>query len=284
MLCRAHTAAGFCGVFEVVAKACPEPRLLLFVSNEPSESRLVAGLASRSGWRTIGVPDAKAALRATIGTDAARISIIVIDNGAVGEAACDLICELKSRHPDKPIVLLTTSSSAALAIEAMRAGASDYLIKPFPLHRLMQALRLATGAEKAPTELQPLSEKLDMPLDFETMIGAEPVFRTALAQAARSARGNGNVLVQGESGTGKDMLLRAMHAASRRASMPLQWINVRQVTSSALDRFCLATNGGRSQARLSDKLALCRIAMAAYSCSMRSIGCRLTSKRGSRKP
>lgn len=219
----------------MVAKVCSEPRLLLLISNEPSGSRLIAGQASRFGWRTIVVQDAKSALRATIETDAVRISAIVIDNCAVGEAACDLICELKTRLSDKPIVLLTASSSAALAVKAMRNGASDYLIKPFPPHRLMQALRLATGAEKSPSELQPLSEKFDIPLDFETMIGAEPAFRMALAQAARSARGNGNVLVQGETGTGKDMLLRAMHAASRRAGMPLQWINVRQVTGSALE-------------------------------------------------
>lgn len=224
-----------CGVSEVVARARPDPRVLLLISNEPPESRLIAGLASRTGWRTIVLQDAKAALRALIGSKGAGVSAIVIDQASIGEAACNLISELKFRHPEKKIVFLAADSSAALAVEAMRAGASDYLIKPFSSHRLMQALRLATDLGETPTELQPLSEKLDISLDFESMVGAEPVFRAALAQAARSARGNGNVLIQGERGTGKDMLLRAMHAASRRASMPLQWIRVRQITDSALE-------------------------------------------------
>ncbi len=67
-----------------------------------------------------------------------------------------------------------------------------------------------------------------------TMIGANPGFRTALARAAKAARGHGTVLVEGETGTGKDMVVRAMHAASPRARMPLRVINVRSVSANGL--------------------------------------------------
>jgi DNA-binding NtrC family response regulator len=77
--------------------------------------------------------------------------------------------------------------------------------------------------------------KITAPVEFDSMIGASPEFRTALAQAARSARGHEHVLVEGESGTGKDTLLRAMHAASRRAKMPLRSLNARSVKPGELE-------------------------------------------------
>src|SRR3546814_7157803 len=66
------------------------------------------------------------------------------------------------------------------------------------------------------------------------MVGAAPSFRTALAQAAKAARGQGNVLIEGESGTGKEMLLRAMHAASPRAKAPLRIINIASVPANSV--------------------------------------------------
>jgi DNA-binding NtrC family response regulator len=137
-----------------------------------------------------------------------------------------LIAELKSRRPALPILMLTTSASPLLAVEAMRAGATDYLIKPVAPDRLMQALRMATTREAPRDELQPLTEKMVSNPDFDAMIGAAPTFRAALAVAAKAARGHGPVLIEGESGTGKEMLVRAMHAASPRAKAPLRIVNI----------------------------------------------------------
>ena len=134
-----------------------------------------------------------------------------------GDDACALIAELKSRRPALPILMLTTSTSPLLAVEAMRAGATDYLVKPVAPDRLMQALRNATTREAPRDELAPLTEKMPAVLDFDAMVGAAPHFRAALAIAAKAARGHGAVLIEGESGTGKEMLVRAMHAASPRA-------------------------------------------------------------------
>jgi DNA-binding NtrC family response regulator len=152
-----------------------------------------------------------------------------------GENACELIEELKERRPALPILVLTASASPLLAVQAMRAGATDYLIKPVAPDRLMQALRSSTKREAPKDELQPLTEKLAPVLDFESMIGTAPNFRAALAKAAKAARNHGNVLIEGESGTGKEMLLRAMHAASPRAKAPFRLINVRGIPANSIE-------------------------------------------------
>ncbi len=213
----------------------PEERLLMLIDDEPAQSRLISALAGRAGWRTHVVHDAETAI-ATLGTrQGMQLSAIILDQWVPGDDACDLIAELKSRRPGLPILMLTTSASPQLAVDAMRAGASDYLVKPVAPDRLMQALRCATTREVPSSELQTLSEKLDATLDFDSMIGANPEFRTSLARAAKAARGHGHILVEGETGTGKDMLVRAVQAASPRAKLPFRIINVRGVAPNSIE-------------------------------------------------
>ena len=212
-----------------------EQRLLMLIDDEPAQCRLISALAAREGWRTLVVGDSETAI-ATLGTRSGmQLSAIILDQWVPGDDACALIAELKSRRPAIPILMLTTSASPLLAVEAMRAGATDYLIKPVAPDRLMLALRAATTREAPQDELAPLTEKMAANLDFDSMIGAAPSFRTALAVAAKAARGHGPVLIEGESGTGKEMLVRAMHAASPRARVPLRLINIGGIPASSIE-------------------------------------------------
>jgi DNA-binding NtrC family response regulator len=212
-----------------------DDRLLMLIDDEPAQSRLISALAAREGWRTLVVSDSETAI-ATLGTrQGMHLSAIILDQWVPGDDACTLIEELKKRRPALPILMLTASASPLLAVEAMRAGATDYLIKPVAPDRLMQALRSATKREAPRDELQPLTEKLDQVLDFDAMIGTAPNFRAALAKAAKTARGHGNDLIEGESGSGKEMLVRAMHAASPRAKAPFRSINARAVPPNAIE-------------------------------------------------
>ena len=212
-----------------------EHRLLMLIDDEPAQSRLITALAAREGWRTLVVSDSETAI-ATLGTrQGMQLSAIILDQWVPGDDACHLIEELKARRPGLPILMLTASASPLLAVEAMRAGANDYLIKPVAPDRLMQALRSATKREAPRDELQPLTEKIGQVLDFDAMIGTAPNFRAALAKAAKSARGHGNVLIEGETGTGKEMLVRAMHAASPRAKLPFRLINARAVPANSIE-------------------------------------------------
>ena len=207
----------------------------MLIDDEPAQSRLVTALAAREGWRTVVVNDAETAI-ATLGTrQGMQLSAIILDQWVPGDAACDLIAELKQRRPALPILMLTTSASPLLAVEAMRAGATDYLIKPVAPERLMRALRSATRVEASRNELQPLTEKMPAVLDFDAMIGTDPAFRIALARAAKAARAHSHVLIEGESGTGKEMLLRAIHATSPRARAPFRLVNVAGVPVNSIE-------------------------------------------------
>lgn len=217
------------------AMADTQDRLLMLIDDEPAQSRLITALASREGWRTIVARDAETAI-AQLGTrQGMQLSAILLDQWVPGDGACELIAELKSRRPALPILMLTSSTSPLLAVEAMRAGASDYLVKPVAPDRLMQALRAATTRETPRDELAPLTEKLISNPDFESMIGSAPTFRKALAVAAKAARGHGPILIEGETGTGKEMLVRAMHAASPRAKMPLRIVNVAGLPANSIE-------------------------------------------------
>ena len=212
-----------------------EPRLLMLIDDEPAQSRLISALAAREGWRTVVARDSETAI-AMLGTrQGMQLAAIILDQWVPGDEACTLIAELRARRPALPILMLTTSASPLLAVEAMRSGATDYLIKPVAPDRLMQALRTATTQETPQDELQPLTEKMMGPADFESMIGASPAFRTALAIAAKAARSHTPVLLEGETGTGKEMLVRAIHAASLRSKLPLRIINAGSTPANSIE-------------------------------------------------
>ena len=207
----------------------------MLIDDEPAQSRLITALAAREGWRTLVVRDAETAI-ATLGTrQGMQLSAIILDQWVPGEEACGLIAELKARRPALPILMLTTSASPLLAVDAMRAGAADYLIKPVAPEQLMQALRAATAKGSPRDELAPLTEKIPGKPDFDAMIGAAPTFRSALAVAAKAARGHNHILIEGESGTGKEMLVRAMHAASPRAKAPIRMVNIGAIPANAIE-------------------------------------------------
>ena len=212
-----------------------EQRFLMLIDDEPAQSRLITALAAREGWRTLVVCDAETAI-ATLGTQQGmQLSAIILEQWVPGDDACSLIAELKSRRPALPILMLTTSASPLLAVEAMRAGASDYLIKPVAPDQLMQALRAATMREAPRDELAPLTEKMASTPGFESMIGAVPGFRAALAVAAKAARGHGPVLIEGEIGSGKEMLIRAIHSASPRAKSLFRIVNIGATPTNSIE-------------------------------------------------
>lgn len=212
-----------------------EPRQLMLIGDDSVQIRLVTALAGRDGWRTMTARDGEAALAGLDTRPGKQLSAILLDQQALGEDTCDVIAQLHAARPALPILVLTASTSPQLAVEAMRAGATDYLVKPVAPERLMQALRNTTPREVPRDELMPLTEKMDASLDFDAMVGNAPPFRAALANAAKAARGHGNVLFEGESGTGKEMLVRAMYAASPRAKAVFRMINIGGMPASSLE-------------------------------------------------
>jgi DNA-binding NtrC family response regulator len=210
-------------------------RVIMLIDDEPAQARLVSAIAAREGWRTLVAGDPETAI-AMLGTrEGMRICAILLDHWVPGDDACTLIAELKSRRPALPILMLTTSASPLLAVEAMRAGASDYLVKPVSPERLLDALRAVTAREAQRRELAPLTEKMSASLDFDAMIGTAPGFPAALAQATNTARGHGHVTIEGASGTGKEMLVRAMHSASPRNKEPFRIVDLGAIPPASVE-------------------------------------------------
>ena len=212
-----------------------ETRLLMLVDDEPAQCRLVSAIAARAGWRTVFARDTETAI-AMLGTqDGMMLDAIILDQWVPGSDSASLIAELKSRRPALPILLLTAIGSNEAAIDAMRAGASDYIIKPVAAERLIAALSLAADKSKDYGELQPLTEKITHPLAFDEIIGAAPAFRTALAIAAKAARSRAPIFIEGEAGVGKEVVADAIYAASPRAKQPFLKINCSAISPNLLD-------------------------------------------------
>jgi DNA-binding NtrC family response regulator len=199
--------------------------MLMLIDDEPAQRRLVSALAARAGWRTLFASDGEMAL-ATLGTqDGMRLDAIVLDHWSPSYEPAELIREMRERRPALPILILTAHNSVAVAVEAMRAGATDYLSKPIAPDRLLAALNATLNHTEEDGELRPLTEKISAPLAFEEIVGSAPQFRAALAIAAKAARARIPVLIEGESGVGKDVIARAIHAASPRFRQDMITVN-----------------------------------------------------------
>lgn len=207
-------------------------RMLMLVDDEPAQARLVSALAARAGWRTVTALDFEHAV-AMLGTrDGMMLDAVIIDGF---DEIAPLISELRARRPALPILMMTADNSVDVAVSAMRAGATDFLVKPIAPDRLIAALEAALGNDRGGGELRPLTEKISAPLGFDEIVGSAPKFRTALAIAAKAARARVPMLLEGESGVGKEVLVEAIHAASPRAKRPLITVNCGAIPANLIE-------------------------------------------------
>ena len=210
-------------------------RTLLLVDDEPAQGRLVAAIAGRAGWRTLRAAGLDEAIETIEGTNAEPIDAVLVDQWVSDDGEIAIVRALRNRFSLLPILVVTARGSIEHAVRAMRAGASDFLIKPIAPDRLLAALDTAADAVNRRGELRPLSEKIDQPLPFEEIVGSAPDFRGALAIAAKAARTRAPVLIEGESGTGKEVIAHAIHAASPRGRRPMIIVNCGAIPSNLVE-------------------------------------------------
>jgi DNA-binding NtrC family response regulator len=210
-------------------------RMLMLIDDEPAQRRLVSAIGARAGWRTIFASDTESALEMLATPDGQALDAVVIDQWGPGSNPGALIAALRAKRAQLPILMLTAHSSVAIAVDAMRAGATDFLVKPIAPDRLLAALDAAVATGAASGELRPLTEKISAPLAFEEIVGSAPQFRAALAIAAKAARARVPVLIEGESGVGKEVVADAIHAASPRAKKPLIAVNCGAIPANLVE-------------------------------------------------
>nr|WP_294849436.1 sigma-54 dependent transcriptional regulator [uncultured Sphingomonas sp.] len=209
-------------------------RSLLLVDADAQERRQLSAVASRADWLTVGAACAESAVGLLQGPHGREVQAAILSSWDEAEGP-DLIAALRRSRPDLPVIVLADSGSIALAVDAMRAGASDFLAKPIAADRLFEALRVHADRRRAAGELAPLSEKIAPALALEQLVGAAPEFRAALAVAAKAARNRMPILILGEAGSGKETFARAIHQASLRARGPFVALDCKAVADNIID-------------------------------------------------
>jgi len=210
-------------------------RCLLLIDDEPAQRRLVSAIGARAGWWVMGAPDVDAARTVLTSEEGRDIDAILLDHWLPGDAGAEIIREIRALRPSLPLLILTAQTSVAAAVDAMRAGASDFLVKPIAPDRMLSALNAATDRRQQSGELRPLSEKISKPLAFDEIVGSAPEFRSAMAIAAKAARARVSVLIEGESGSGKEVIAQAIHTASPRGKKPMVTVNCGAIPANLVE-------------------------------------------------
>jgi len=214
----------------------PEPtRCLLLIDDEPAQRRLVTAIGARAGWSVRGASDVDAAAAILAETEGPPVDAILLDHWMPGAEGTRIIQQIRTSWPNLPLLVMTAQTSVAVAVEAMRAGANDFLVKPIAPDRMLSALNAATDRRQRNGELRPLSEKISTPLAFDEIVGSAPLFRAAMAVAAKAARARVSVLIEGESGSGKEVIAQAIHTASPRGRKPMITVNCGAIPANLVE-------------------------------------------------
>jgi two-component system, NtrC family, response regulator len=214
--------------------------VILIVDDDPSVTASLALLLKQHGYATSPAATPEAALAAAGRPDCALvIQDMNFSRQTTGEEGLALLARLKAARPEVPVILLTAWGSISLAVQGMKAGAADFVTKPWSNQQLLQsvatALGLATSHEGA-GEGPPLSrEELDSRYDFGDVIGSDPRLLRILQLVGRVALTDASVLITGESGTGKELIAEAIHRNSRRRSGPFVKVNLGGISSTLFE-------------------------------------------------
>jgi DNA-binding NtrC family response regulator len=209
-------------------------RSLLLIDADADERRLISAIGARAGWSVVGAADDETAIGLLQGPHGREVQAVLIGAWQT-ETGPKLIEVLREKREKLPVIVLSDGENVAIAIEAMRAGATDFLVRPVAPERLLEALATTADRRKGSGELAPVSEKLAPFLSLEQLVGAAPEFRSALAVAAKAARNRLPILIIGEPGTGKETVARAIHSASLRAKGPLLLLDCKAVAGNIID-------------------------------------------------
>ncbi|GAB4018405.1 sigma-54-dependent transcriptional regulator [Spirosoma koreense] len=151
-----------------------------------------------------------------------------------GDDGLRLLRRIRERLPNVPVILITGWGSIDLAVEGMKAGAKDFITKPWQNDHLVQSVRTALNLAQ-PTSASPSRRKLDQQFQFENIVGEDPSLLDILTTVGRVAPTDAPVLITGESGTGKELIAEAIHQNSRRKRQPFVKVNLGGISSTLFE-------------------------------------------------
>lgn len=205
---------------------------ILIIEDEPKMRRLLEMNLSDQGFTTHSAGDAESGLK-LLNTE--TIDLVLTDFKLPGMSGVEFLQTIKRANASLPVVIMTAYGSVESAVEAMKLGASDYVLKPFSLAEMALVVRKELEARNLREENRNLREALGHRYEYSNVIANSEKMQQVLALVERVAPTNSTVLLGGESGVGKDLIARAIHEHSSRSSGPFLKINSTAIPENLLE-------------------------------------------------
>jgi two-component system NtrC family response regulator len=207
------------------------PRILV-VDDDESLRRVTQVQLEQAGFSTQTAADGNEALAALQKTPA---QLVITDLKMPGMSGLELLRRIRADYPEVVVVVITAYGTVESAVEAMRAGAYDYITKPVHAEELELVSKRALQHLQLLEENRALRSSLDAKYGFENIIGRSRSLLYVLDMAARAAQTDATVLIHGETGTGKELLAKAVHFNSSRREKPFVTINSGAIPKDLLE-------------------------------------------------
>lgn len=199
-------------------------KTVLIVDDDPTQRRLMQAAAEKQGFRARVVENGEKALSEA--SDAKNgVDVVLLDLVMPGLSGMETLERLMERRPDLPVIVLTATGGIDTVVQAMRAGAIDFFVKPASPERIAISIRNALKLSDLRGEVKRLSKKSEGKMGFEDMIAGAPAMRGVVRLGQRAASSSIPILILGESGVGKEVIARCIQGASERAGKPFISVN-----------------------------------------------------------
>src|SRR6187402_3303036 len=198
---------------------------ILIADDDAVARRLVENMVQKCGYETIVVDSGDAAIAALTAADAAPIDAVVLDLVMPGLDGMGVLTRIRDAGLNIPVIVQTAHGGIDNVVSAMRAGAHDFVVKPVGVERLQVSLRNALNASALKGELQRIKHSREGKLTFADIITRSEAMANVLRIAQKAAGSTIPVLIEGESGVGKELFARAIHGTGDRAAKPFVAVN-----------------------------------------------------------
>jgi DNA-binding NtrC family response regulator len=210
----------------------PAKASILVVEDEAKMRRVLELQLAEEGFLAQTAPDAETGLEFL---NKGKFDLIVTDFKLPGMNGLEFLQAVKRVNANLPVVVMTAYGSVESAVEAMKFGASDYVLKPFSLAELVLVIRKELASHELREENRTLREALGKRYEYDNIVAHSEKMQAVLALVERVAPTNSTVLLGGESGVGKDLIARAIHQHSHRSTGPFVKINSTAIPENLLE-------------------------------------------------
>ena len=230
---------------------------ILIIDDEAGIRESLETLLTLEGFAVTAAPDG------LVGLDLLsrnQYDLLLLDLALPGESGIDLLPRIVETNPALPVIMITAFGTVTNVVDAIRAGAENFVQKPWDNEKLLADIRSAIARHRAEAEVIQLKRTLKQRYNFENIIGkSDPMLRLfdVVAQVAPS---RSTVLLQGESGTGKELIAKAVHANSPRRDRPFVPVNTGAVPTELLESTLFGHVKGAFTSAVSSKKGLFEVA------------------------